>query len=184
MTAWHALKNVARIRAGESILIHAGAGGVGMAAIQIAHHLKVEVIATAGSAMKRALGNAGRQACDRLASCRLRRDDHGTDRRPRRRCHFEFARRRSDSDGTFLLGGIWSFHRDRQARHLPEYPYPLWPMRRNASFHVVAMDAVFSGDEQLASELLAKLPNSSKSAPYHRRPSVLSRRAASMRLFG
>ena len=42
---------------------------------------------------------------------------------------------------------------------------PLWPMRRNASFHVVAMDAVFSGDEQLASQLLTRLPNSSKSAP-------------------
>ena len=27
---------------------------------------------------------------------------------------------------------------------------PLWPLRRNASFHVVAMDAVFSGDEELA----------------------------------
>ena len=50
MTAWHALKNVARMRAGERILIHAGAGGVGMAAIQIAHHLGAEVIATAGSA--------------------------------------------------------------------------------------------------------------------------------------
>ena len=55
MTAWHALKNVARMRAGERILIHAGAGGVGMAAIQIAHHLGAEVIATAGSPAKRAL---------------------------------------------------------------------------------------------------------------------------------
>ena len=55
MTAWHALKNVARMRAGERILVHAGAGGVGMAAIQIAHHLGAEVIATAGSPTKRAL---------------------------------------------------------------------------------------------------------------------------------
>ncbi len=65
MTAWHALKNVARMRAGERILIHAGAGGVGMAAIQIAHHLGADVIATAGSPIKRALlGNAGSQTCD------------------------------------------------------------------------------------------------------------------------
>ncbi|MEP6670776.1 MAG: beta-ketoacyl synthase N-terminal-like domain-containing protein, partial [Chthoniobacter sp.] len=55
MTAWHALKNVARIRKGETILVHAGAGGVGMAAIQIAHHLGAEVIASAGSATKRSL---------------------------------------------------------------------------------------------------------------------------------
>jgi acyl transferase domain-containing protein/SAM-dependent methyltransferase len=55
MTAWHALQNVARLRKGERILVHAGAGGVGMAAIQIAHHLGAEVIATAGSPAKRAL---------------------------------------------------------------------------------------------------------------------------------
>lgn len=55
MTAWHAMKNVARLRAGESILIHAGAGGVGMAAVQIARHLGLEVIASAGSPAKRGL---------------------------------------------------------------------------------------------------------------------------------
>jgi NADPH:quinone reductase-like Zn-dependent oxidoreductase len=55
MTAWHALHNVARIREGEAVLVHAGAGGVGMAAIQIAHHLGAEVIATAGSLTKRTL---------------------------------------------------------------------------------------------------------------------------------
>ena len=46
---------MARLREGERILVHAGAGGVGMAAIQIAHHLGAEVIATAGSPTKRAL---------------------------------------------------------------------------------------------------------------------------------
>ncbi|HSI65468.1 MAG TPA: beta-ketoacyl synthase N-terminal-like domain-containing protein, partial [Candidatus Saccharimonadia bacterium] len=55
MTSWHSLKNVARMRKGETILVHAGAGGVGMAAIQIAHHLGVKVIATAGSTAKRSL---------------------------------------------------------------------------------------------------------------------------------
>ena len=69
MTAWHALKNVARMRAGERILIHAGAGGVGMAAIQIAQQLGAEVIASAGSPVKRAVtGNAGSQTRDRLAA--------------------------------------------------------------------------------------------------------------------
>src|SRR5262249_37325016 len=55
MTSWHALKNVARLGAGERILVHAGAGGIGMAAIQIAHHLGAEVIASAGNPTKRAL---------------------------------------------------------------------------------------------------------------------------------
>ena len=34
---------------------------------------------------------------------------------------------------------------------------PLWPLRRNASFHVVAMDAVFSGDEALTREMLGEI---------------------------
>ena len=34
---------------------------------------------------------------------------------------------------------------------------PLRPLRRNASFHVVAMDAVFAGDESLTREMLAEI---------------------------
>ena len=68
MTAWHALQNVARMRKGERILVHAGAGGVGMAAVQIAHYLGAEVIATAGNPAKRcATGDARSKTCDRLA---------------------------------------------------------------------------------------------------------------------
>ncbi|MDT0447758.1 type I polyketide synthase [Streptomyces hesseae] len=50
LTALYALKDLAGMRAGQSILVHAGAGGVGMAAIQLARHLGVEVFATAGEA--------------------------------------------------------------------------------------------------------------------------------------
>ncbi len=34
MTSWYALRNVGRLQKGERVLVHAGAGGVGMAAIQ------------------------------------------------------------------------------------------------------------------------------------------------------
>ncbi len=54
-TAQHALHQVGRIQPGERILIHSGAGGVGLAAIRIAQHAGAEVFATAGSQMKRAL---------------------------------------------------------------------------------------------------------------------------------
>lgn len=53
MTAWHALHHVGKLRAGEKVLIHAASGGVGLAAIQVAHSLGAEVFATAGSAEKR-----------------------------------------------------------------------------------------------------------------------------------
>ncbi|AUX38594.1 MULTISPECIES: type I polyketide synthase [Sorangium] len=53
-TAWHALDHLARLRAGDRILIHAAAGGVGLAAVQIAQRRGAEVFATAGSDEKRA----------------------------------------------------------------------------------------------------------------------------------
>ncbi|MEM1305390.1 MAG: zinc-binding dehydrogenase, partial [Planctomycetota bacterium] len=53
MTAYHGLIRLAQLAAGERVLIHAGAGGVGLAAIQIAQHAGAEVIATAGSDEKR-----------------------------------------------------------------------------------------------------------------------------------
>jgi acyl transferase domain-containing protein/acyl carrier protein len=53
-TAFHALQTLARLRRGESVLIHAGAGGVGLAAIQLAQKLGARVLATAGSEAKRA----------------------------------------------------------------------------------------------------------------------------------
>uniref|UniRef100_UPI001C5F1B84 type I polyketide synthase n=1 Tax=Streptomyces griseus TaxID=1911 RepID=UPI001C5F1B84 len=47
MTALLGLKNIAGLSAGEKVLIHAGTGGVGMAAIQLARHYGAEVYATA-----------------------------------------------------------------------------------------------------------------------------------------
>ena len=52
-TAWYALKHLARLQPGESILIHGAAGGVGIAAIQIARFLGATIFATAGSDEKR-----------------------------------------------------------------------------------------------------------------------------------
>ncbi|MFH9619522.1 type I polyketide synthase, partial [Streptomyces pratensis] len=47
LTAYYALVDLAGVRAGQSLLVHAAAGGVGMAAVQLAAHLGVEVYATA-----------------------------------------------------------------------------------------------------------------------------------------
>ncbi|HSY95547.1 MAG TPA: SDR family NAD(P)-dependent oxidoreductase [Steroidobacteraceae bacterium] len=52
-TAYYALHELARLREGERVLIHGGAGGVGIAAIQLAKHLGAEVFATAGTSEKR-----------------------------------------------------------------------------------------------------------------------------------
>ncbi len=53
LTAYYGLVQLAQTGRGERVLIHAGAGGVGLAAIQICQHLGAEVFATAGSDEKR-----------------------------------------------------------------------------------------------------------------------------------
>ena len=54
-TAWYALVDLARLGAGEKVLIHSATGGVGQAAIAIARHLGAEIFATAGSPKRREL---------------------------------------------------------------------------------------------------------------------------------
>ncbi len=53
LTAYHCLITLAHATAGETVLIHACAGGVGTAAVQIARLLELHVIATASSNEKR-----------------------------------------------------------------------------------------------------------------------------------
>ena len=50
--SWLALQERARVQAGETVLIHAAAGGVGSAALRLAASAGARVIATAGSAEK------------------------------------------------------------------------------------------------------------------------------------
>jgi NADPH:quinone reductase-like Zn-dependent oxidoreductase/acyl carrier protein len=69
LTAWYALVELAGLRAGESVLIHAAAGGVGMAAVQVARYLDAEVFATASPGKWRAVRALG-VAETRLASSR------------------------------------------------------------------------------------------------------------------
>jgi polyketide synthase 12 len=46
-TAYYALTTLADVKPGQRVLVHAGTGGVGMAAVQLARHLGLEVFATA-----------------------------------------------------------------------------------------------------------------------------------------
>nr|WP_239581369.1 type I polyketide synthase [Streptomyces sp. HB132] len=50
LTAYYGLVDLAAVQPGESVLVHAAAGGVGMAATQLARHLGAEVFGTAGPA--------------------------------------------------------------------------------------------------------------------------------------
>lgn len=48
LTAWQALVEIGRLSAGQRVLIHAGSGGVGSIAIQLARHLGATVFTTVG----------------------------------------------------------------------------------------------------------------------------------------
>jgi NADPH2:quinone reductase len=51
-TAWYCLEEAIRLHEGDQVLIHAGAGGLGIAMVQLALYKKLNVFATAGSAQK------------------------------------------------------------------------------------------------------------------------------------
>ena len=53
LTAYYSLHHLAKLSRGERVLIHAAAGGVGLAAVQLAQHAGAEIFATAGSPEKR-----------------------------------------------------------------------------------------------------------------------------------
>ncbi|OYW31088.1 MAG: beta-ketoacyl synthase, partial [Chthoniobacter sp. 12-60-6] len=158
MTSWHALKTVANLKAGERILIHAGAGGVGMAAVQIAHHLGAEVIASAGSPAKRALLKVlgvkhvidSRRADFAEAVMELT-NGKGVD------VVLNALAAEAIPMGLSCLAQSGRFLEIGKRDIYQNSRIPLWHLRKNASFHVVAMDSIFSGDEEQTRELLAKI---------------------------
>jgi NADPH:quinone reductase-like Zn-dependent oxidoreductase/acyl carrier protein len=53
LTAYYAFHQLAKLTTGESVLIHAAAGGVGLAAVQLAQRVGARIFATAGTPEKR-----------------------------------------------------------------------------------------------------------------------------------
>jgi NADPH:quinone reductase-like Zn-dependent oxidoreductase/acyl carrier protein len=155
MTSWYALITVANLKKGERILVHAGAGGVGMAAVQIAHHLGAEVIASAGSPAKRALLTVlgVKHVID------SRRGDFAEavmELTNGKGVHVVLNALAAEAipmglsclaqNGRFIEIGKRDIYQNSRI--------PLWHLRKNSSFHVVAMDAIFSDDEEQTRELL------------------------------
>jgi NADPH:quinone reductase-like Zn-dependent oxidoreductase/SAM-dependent methyltransferase/acyl carrier protein/short-subunit dehydrogenase len=158
MTAWYALKTVARLKAGETVLVHAGAGGVGMAAIQIAHHLGAEVIASAGSANKRNLLKMlgvkhviDSRRGDFAESVMELTGGRGVD------VVLNALAAEAIPMGLSCLAESGRFVEIGKRDIYQNSRIPLWSLRRNASFHVVAMDAVFAGDAEQTRDLLAEI---------------------------
>lgn len=63
ITAWIMLVRLGNVRAGDRVLVHACAGGVGTAAVQICRHFGAEVIGTASSSKHERLRSMGVAHC-------------------------------------------------------------------------------------------------------------------------
>ncbi len=159
MTALHALKYVARVQPGETVLVHAGAGGVGMAAVQIAKHLGAEVIATAGSAAKRHLLNVigvGRvvdsRRADFVEAVMALTDGRGVD------VVLNSLAAEAIPMGLACLAPFGRFVEIGKRDIYENARVPLRPLRSNASLHVVAMDEIFNNPaSDIAAKLLAEI---------------------------
>ncbi|MDB5851250.1 MAG: putative zinc-type alcohol dehydrogenase [Rhodoferax sp.] len=68
ITAWEGLVDRANVRAGQKVLVHGGAGGVGHVAIQIARAFGAEVFATGSAANAAAIRRLGATPIDYRAS--------------------------------------------------------------------------------------------------------------------
>jgi NADPH2:quinone reductase len=85
-TVWHNVFERGRLRAGETLLVHGGASGIGSAAIQLAKAFGARVVATAGSEEKcQACRQIGADACinykteDFVAACKAATGGRGAD---------------------------------------------------------------------------------------------------------
>ena len=58
LSAYHGVVRLANLRKGEKLLVHAAAGGVGLATIQLANHIGAEIFGTAGTDAKVALARS------------------------------------------------------------------------------------------------------------------------------
>ncbi len=79
LTAWQALFDHAHLAAGQTVLIHGGAGGVGVFAVQLAHWAGAQVIATASASNRDLLRELGANEVIDYTTTRFEEVVHGVD---------------------------------------------------------------------------------------------------------
>ena len=158
LTAHHALNKVARLAAGESILIHSATGGVGLAAIALARRAGAVVLATAGSAEKR-------EHLRRLGIA------HVFDSRSLGFAD-EVMRATGGRGVDVVLNSLGGAFIDKSLSCVAPYgrflelgkrdvygdsPLGLRTLRSNVSFHVIDVAALIAEKPQLAADMLAEV---------------------------
>jgi phthiocerol/phenolphthiocerol synthesis type-I polyketide synthase C len=155
LTAVHALEECARLQPEETVLIHGGAGAVGLAALQVAQAIGARVAMTAGTAAKRAFLRAA--GADLVLDSRdpgfadaLRAEWPGGVDVVLNSLAGEAMERSLGllrSFGRFVELGKRDFVENRRA--------PLRPLRRNATYYAVDVDELPRARPAVAARLLA-----------------------------
>jgi phthiocerol/phenolphthiocerol synthesis type-I polyketide synthase C len=157
LTALHALESCAALQAGEAVLIHGGAGGVGLAALQVAQQIGARVAMTAGSPAKRAfLRAAGAELVldsrdPGFADALRAQWPEGVDVVLNSLAGDAMERSLSllKPFGRFVELGKRDYVENRRA--------PIRPLRRNASYFAVDVDELPRARPGVAARLLGKV---------------------------
>lgn len=156
LTAYYALCYLGRMGTGDRVLIHAAAGGVGLAAVQLAQRAGAEIFATAGSPRKREyLKSLGIQhvmdsrSLDFAAEIMRATAGKGVDIVLNSLAGDFIGKSFSvlAENGRFLeigMTGIWDAARAAQ-------------LKRNVCYHPINLGATFREDPQLIARLMAEL---------------------------
>ena len=171
LTASHALEDCARIRAGESVLIHSASGGVGLAAMQIAKHIGATIYATAGNDEKREF--VRQQGADHVMDSRSLHfadeietltDGAGVDAILNSLPGEAIARGLASLKvgGRFLEIGKRDIYDDGSLG--------MYPLRNNLAFFAIDLDQLFKQQPERMGEMLAEMVEKLESGEYQPLP--------------
>lgn len=158
ITAWYSIHYLARLRPGQRILIHGAAGGVGLAAIQIAAHLGLEVYATAGAAEKhnflKQLGVTRLYSSRSLAFAdEIMRDTNGEGVD----CVLNSLSGEAIAVGLKIIRPFGHFIELGKRDFFADSPMRLRPFSNNISYYGVDVDQLLIHRPELARDLFAEL---------------------------
>ncbi|WP_436716038.1 type I polyketide synthase [Roseiconus lacunae] len=158
LTAEYALNDLARVRSGETVLIHSASGGVGLAAIQLAKAAGARIFATAGTDQKRNfVANAGAELVMDSRSLRFSRqvadytDGRGVD------VILNSLPGDAIRQGLSILSIGGRFLEIGKRDIYGDAPLGMLPLRNNLSFLAIDLDQLIRHQPQRLGEMLRRI---------------------------
>ncbi len=161
LTAEYALRNCGHLQAGETVLIHAASGGVGLAAIQIARNIGATIFATAGNEEKRAFvrQQGATLVMDSRSLSFLDEIMEATANQPQPGVDVVL----NSLPGEAITRGIASLRIGGRFLEIGKRdiygnaPLGLLPFQNNLSFHAIDLDQLFKRHPKLMGQLLRQI---------------------------